>query len=88
VIAPVLLITPQLALVVALVSVTLPLMGASSTFGKFGLPAMVPTLQVTTSAALIVHVEPVPVELVMLQFRPLVVGMVSVTTTPAALPSP
>ena len=76
----------RLALVVALVSVTVPLTGAA--FGKFGLPAIVPTLQVRTSAALSVQVEPVPVEPLMDQFRPPAVGSVSLTTTPVALPSP
>ena len=68
VIWPVLLISAQLALVVALVSVTVPLTGAA--FGKFGLPAIVPMLQVRTSAALRVQVEPVPVNPLMDQLMP------------------
>src|SRR5215212_3292909 len=51
------------------------------------LPLIEPTVQVRTPAAM-AHVEPVPVEPAMLQSRPSLVGSVSVTTTPVALPAP
>src|SRR6478735_390918 len=89
VIWPVLFTTPHVALVVPLTRTTVPLTGAA--FGKFGLPSIEPTLQASFSAPtapLIAQVEPVPVELSMLQSSPAVVGRSSVTTTPVALPSP
>ena len=89
VILPVLSTTPHEALLVLLTTVTVPLTGAA--FGKFGLPTIEPMVQVTTwepTSPVIAHVEPVPVEPLMLQSNPPPAGRLSLTTTPVALPSP
>ena len=80
---PVLLTVPQLAGVVPLVTWTVPLTAV--------LPLIEPTLQVRTwlpTAPLIAHVEPLPVDASIDQFRPAAPGRLSVTTTPVALPAP